>query len=173
LSDPIRDLARLLDSAEISYALIGGHAVNVWVEPRFTADIDITIEAGVGQSERVKELLQGAGFEQDFVEGEEHTSGPDFIRFVSSDGRQVLELQAAKTDLQASLLERARPSEDGVRVATAEDLIVLKLIANRPKDRIDLLSLCQLPGLDWGYVEHWAERWEVSAVLERVRGELA
>jgi hypothetical protein len=29
LSDPIRDLARLLDSAEISYALIGGHAVNV------------------------------------------------------------------------------------------------------------------------------------------------
>jgi hypothetical protein len=36
---------------------------------------------------------------------------------------------------------------------TPEDLIVMKLIAHRPKDRIDLLGLVALPGLDWSYVE--------------------
>ena len=170
MSDPIRAIAQLLHSAGIGYALIGGHAVNVWVEPRFTADIDVTIEAGVAQMQRVLEVLRDAGFEQEFVEGEGLASGPDFVRFVSSEGTQILELQAAKTDLQDSLLQRARPTEDGVRVATAEDLIVLKLIADRPKDRIDLIALCQLPNLDWDYVERWATRWDVTSALERIRG---
>lgn len=49
MDDPLGALAGILEEAGIEYALIGGHAVNAWVEPRFTADIDLTIEAGVAQ----------------------------------------------------------------------------------------------------------------------------
>jgi hypothetical protein len=34
-----------------------------------------------------------------------------------------------------------------------EDLVVLKLIAHRPKDLIDLRNLLALPDLDWSYIE--------------------
>lgn len=38
-------LARVADlfaRAEVAYAVIGAHGVNAWLEPRFTADIDVT-----------------------------------------------------------------------------------------------------------------------------------
>ena len=60
-------------------------------------------------------------------------------------------------------------TESGARVATKEDLIVLKLIADRPKDRIDLEGLCALDGNDWSYVERWAREWDVLGRLERFR----
>ena len=49
---------------------------------------------------------------------------------------------------------------------------MLKLIANRPKDRIDLLGLVQLDGLDWAYVERWAVAWDVADRLRALRGDL-
>jgi hypothetical protein len=55
------------------------------------------------------------------------------------------------------------------RVATPEDLIVLKLIADRPKDRQDLLGLVALPDLDWAYVARWAAEWDVAERLAALR----
>ena len=39
-------VCRHLDAAGIAYSIIGGHAVNAWLEPRFTADVDVTVAAG-------------------------------------------------------------------------------------------------------------------------------
>lgn len=170
--NPLPFLAGLLDAAGIEYALIGGHAVNTWLEPRFTADVDLTIEAGIEQMDRLTEVLLEAGFDQGILEGADQSSGPDFARFTSSNPRLVLELQAAKTALQESVITRARTTADGLRVATPEDLILLKLIANRPKDRIDLTGLCARPDLDWDYLREWARRWEIEASLEALRCEV-
>ena len=167
--DPLGVLAEMLEEAGSEYALIGGHAVNAWLEPRFTADVDVTIEAGVVQMERLTEVLKRAGFAVALEDGADQASGPDFIRFTSADDRIVLEFQAAKTALQESVIRRAQRDSRGLRVATPEDLIVLKLIANRSKDRIDLIGLCGLPELDWGYVERWAREWEVFDLLDSIR----
>jgi hypothetical protein len=80
-----------------------------------------------------------------------------------------VEIQAAKTALQHDVVCRARTSSEGVRVATPEDLIVLKLIADRPKDRQDLLGLVALPDLDWAHVERWAAEWDVADRLASLR----
>lgn len=61
------------------------------------------------------------------------------------------------------MVDRAIEAGGGIRVATPEDLIVLKLIADRPKDRIDLESLALLPDLDWNRVARWAREWKVSS----------
>ena len=39
-SNALERFAHTLNGAGIDYAIIGGHAVNAWLEPRFTADID-------------------------------------------------------------------------------------------------------------------------------------
>jgi len=79
------------------------------------------------------------------------------VRFSSSDGVLLLEIQSAQTDFQREVVQRAR-DEQGVKVASPEDLIVLKLIANRSKDEVDLRILTALAALDWPYIEHWATR---------------
>jgi hypothetical protein len=163
----VDEVARILSGAGAAYALIGGHAVNAVLEPRFTADIDVTISAEPAAMLRVGGALVSAGFHLEREHGATQPSGPDFVRFVDDDGT-VLELQTAKTALQRSAIARAN-DHDGVRVATPEDLIVFKAIANRPKDQIDLLGLVRLPGLDWTYVDDCARDWGVESVIARVR----
>jgi len=163
-------VASLFEAARVPYAVIGAHAVNAWIEPRLTADIDVTAQISSADLARLQAQLEAARFRLTRVEGMELPSGPDFVRFASDDGTVVVEIQAAKTDLQRAVIARAIRAEDGVRVATAEDLIVLKLIANRPKDQVDLQGLVALPSLDWRYIERWAAEWEVFELLHRLRG---
>lgn len=162
----VDDIATLLTKARVSYALIGGHAVNVLLEPRFTADIDVTISAEPDAFARLRAELLTAGLRVE-REPAAQPSGPDFVRFVDDDGT-VFEVQVAKTALQRSAIARA-VDVGGVRVATPEDLIVFKAIANRPRDQIDLLGLVRLAAIDWAYVDAQARDWGVEAVIERMR----
>jgi len=163
----VDDVARILSGAGAAYALIGGHAVNAVLEPRFTADIDVTIAAEPAALQRVRSALLAAGFRVEREHGATQPSGPDFVRFVDDDGT-VLELQTAKTGLQRSAIARAK-NHGGVCVATPEDLIVFKAIANRPKDQIDLLGLVRVAGIDWAYVDVQARDWGVDAIIARIR----
>ena len=163
---------RLLDAAGVPWALIGGHAVNAWVEPRATADVDVTCAADAVGLERLRVVLDEAGLRPERVHGAEEPSGPDFIRFVSDDRRVVVEIQTAKTQLQRDTLRRAARQGDA-RVATPEDLLVMKLIAFRTKDQADLIALVGLPGLDWPYVEGHALDWGVLERLAHLRAALS
>ena len=168
MTNPIADVAALLEASGVPYAIIGAHAVNVWLEPRFTADIDVTVQAGAPELEQLKTVLTARGFSVAREHGADLPSGPDFVRFTSPDSTIVVEVQAAKTDFQREVIRRS-VIERGARVATPEDLIVLKLIAGRAKDEVDLVGLVRLPAVDWPYVEHWASEWGVVDRLARVR----
>jgi len=121
---------------------------------------------------RLRRGLLAAGFHVAREHGAALPSGPDFVRFVAPDGELLLEVQAAKTALQREVVQRAVATASGLRVATIEDLIVLKLIADRPKDQGDLDGLSRLPGIDWRYVERCAQEWSVEQRLRRLRSEL-
>jgi len=165
VDDPLPYLARLLASIGAEYAVIGAHAVNCWLEPRLTQDIDVTLAADRAQFESLRARLSSEGFRVAREHGTEAPSGPDFVRFVSADGEIVIEAQAAKTEFQREVIRRAVRTAEGLRVATVEDLIVLKLIADRTKDQADLEGLIGLGTLDWAYVEKWATTW---GVLDRL-----
>jgi hypothetical protein len=169
MDDPLPYLAGLLESLGTEYVVIGAHAVNCWLEPRLTGDIDVTIAADREQLEALRARLLGEGFRVAREYGAEAPSGPDFIRFVSADGEIVIEVQAAKTEFQREVVRRAVSTPEKLRVATVEDLIVLKLIADRAKDQADLEGLLGLGALDWTYVEKWATTWGVLDRLHRKR----
>lgn len=166
---PLAWLATVLGELRLPYAVIGAHAVNAWVEPRFTADIDVTIELTAETAGALARELERAGFSRARAHGDGAPSGPDFVRYVSTTASLTVEFQGAKTPFQREVVRRARTAADGARIATPEDLIVLKLIADRPKDQVDLLGLTALPGLDWSYVERWAREWEVEDRLRALR----
>jgi hypothetical protein len=168
LNEPLLDIAALFARSSVGYAVIGGHAVNVWLEPRFTASIDVTVVATPDELARLLAVLQSAGYHVERQLGAEQPSGPDFIRLRSNTG-SVLEIQPAKTELQRELVRRAQRQSGSVVTATVEDLLILKLIAWRSKDRIDLEGLARLDGVDWAYVRRWCDSWEIGDRLSALR----
>lgn len=168
-------LGKILDSAGLKAALIGGHAVNFWERPRFTDDFDFTVAADGSAVAAVVSALLASGFRITRNQAEKAPSGPDFVQLKNAETGDVVEFQTAKTEYQNLVIERAvkiEPSQP-FAVATREDLIVLKLIANRPVDQQDVLRLGRFAGLDWDYVAEWAAIWSVTDKLARLRELLA
>lgn len=61
LPDALLLLADILEEHDLAAALIGGQAVNAWAEPRFTADINVTIAADAAGIAAVRQALLGHG----------------------------------------------------------------------------------------------------------------
>ncbi len=166
--DAIASLKRLLVKTDLPYVFIGAYAVNVYVEPRYTADLDLVVQATEDDVEALKDVLLANAFSIQFEQTIDKASVPDVIRFKSDETALVIDVQISKTDYQREVIDRAT-EVDGLRIATAEDLIIMKLIANRAKDRIDLEGLIVLPDIDWQYVQKWASMWDVADRLATLR----
>ena len=150
--------------------LIGGMAFNYWCEPRYTADLDFVVAADSDVVGNLVSELNARGYDASRIQGAGQPSGIDFVRLTDPSGRKVVEFQTAKTDYQVLLIERgiAPDAAVPVRIATPEDLIVLKLIAGRSKDFPDALALAQIDNLDWPYIGHWSATWQVEDRLQRL-----
>jgi hypothetical protein len=171
----LRRLSTIFEDAGLRVALIGGHAVNFWGRPRFTDDVDFTVSADAEAIRIVRAELEATGFLVTRNQDSGESSGPDFVQFKRRETGDIVELQIAKTPYQELVLKRAVLLDDTqpLPVATVEDLIILKLIANRSIDHEDVIRLGATPNLDWQYVEEWCAIWEVSERLEHLRDLLA
>ncbi len=183
MSNALTDvLSALVDSAGAhgSLALIGAVARNAWAPPRATTDIDVAIAASSEVIESVQHALLALGYER----VRSHRADPEdtladlvVLRAPAGSLRQV-DLLVAKTAFESEVLRRAVPIEIGgvrVPVATPEDLIVYKLIADRARDREDIVAILRTQGragreIDWGHVERWARFWNVVDRLAALRG---
>lgn len=160
-------LGSLIVAAGLRVALIGGHAVNVWHVPRLTEDYDFVVLADRAGIEALVTGLVREGFAIIRNQDGGDSSGPDFMRLQHPDTGLAVDMLVAKTPLQDRLLERAQPSAKlPFPVATPEDLILLKVIANRSHDQMDALNLARRANIDWAYIEAEAPTWDIE---DRVR----
>lgn len=179
-TDPSDSTARILGEAAaaiaasgIDAALIGGAAVNVYEDPRFTKDLDLTVDADRYKISQLVESLVSFGFAVTRNQDGNEPSGPDFVQLRRSSTGDMIDLIVAKTEFQEMVIGRAsRVVGQVLPVSTVEDLLVLKLIANRPVDQRDAFLLARDHAIDWPYVERWAATWEVSERLSALRESL-
>lgn len=162
-------VTRVLRSHQIlDFAFTGGVAVGVWAAPRQTKDVDL---CGSLPREEVDRLLARR---DDIRSGPEEL--PDIVRFRVDDWD--VDLFVSKGPYDRECLSRAIAVEiDGVRVrvVTAEDLLIHKMIKLRHDRRRLLQDLADIravvdaqgEGLDWEYVRRWASA-EESVWLEEV-----
>ncbi|HMO53635.1 MAG TPA: nucleotidyl transferase AbiEii/AbiGii toxin family protein [Tepidiformaceae bacterium] len=173
LEEVAKALGALLRDADLDAALIGGHAVNFWDRPRFTEDFDFTVAADPPAIRRLVEALHAEGWTIVREQDGGGASGPDFLRLTNQVTGDFIDIQAAKTQYQDLVIQRAyRGPNAPFPVATPEDLIVLKLLAWRTVDQQDVLRLAA-GEIDWDYVTHWCEVWQLSEKLGWLRRMIA
>jgi len=147
-------VAALIDLAERTgtrLALIGGLARDIWAPPRVTLDVDAIVEAS-----RFETLLARAG-EVGLVAHDEENRGlrAAFLARLRLPERRTgsvrIDLLEAAHPYYERILDRSVVAEFGgrsIRVAVAEDIILLKLLADRPKDRQDIRDILEARGSD-------------------------
>jgi predicted nucleotidyltransferase len=160
------------------FAVIGAVARNAWAPPRATTDLDLAVLGDEQLLDRIGAALVALGYQ---VVREQRADPadtlPDMRVFRREDAelRQV-DLLVAKTDFESEVLRRAEPIAIGsteVPVASPEDLIVYKLLADRSRDREDIRAITRTLDragrrLDWEYVERWSRFWGIEERLRRL-----
>ncbi|MBI4603383.1 MAG: hypothetical protein HY721_15635 [Planctomycetes bacterium] len=164
LVDSVLALQSRLERAGIPSMVVGGLAVGVWGEPRLTRDVDVKV---LRRREDAARLLQALGpdykpLAQDAKASLEQVG----FAFLRDPLGTRIDILLAETSFDESALARAvlRELEPGkaARVCSAEDLVIYKLISDRPRDRADAESVVRRAagGLDDAYVERWLRELE-------------
>jgi hypothetical protein len=158
LRNTLADAAAFLTAHSIPFAVIGGIAASIRGEPRLTADVDAVIEVEV---EGALRLLAAAGpsapFEPLFPDAAEVVKTALILPLRHRRTRIRVDLALGLTGFERRLIQRASREDLGgfqVPVATAEDLLLMKVLAGRPRDLEDAKNIVSRrgSGLDWPYV---------------------
>jgi hypothetical protein len=138
------------------FALVGGLAVSIRGEVRFTRDVDLAITvSGDAQVEALVRSLGESGYRVVALVEHEARKRLATVRLRAPSGI-IIDLLAASSGIEAEVVERAAPvvieGAGSIPVARAEELLALKTLSMtdaRPQDRMDARALLAVnPGLD-------------------------
>lgn len=150
-----------LQEHQIRYCLIGGMAAGYWGEPRFTRDMDFTVVSQSGDLKPIHQQLRQDGFKVEMKgQSQLQVKGKGHLHFQA-------DFILVETDYQDWVVQRAIKIpmfEIEVPICSAEDLIILKMIANRRQDLLDIENVLKNHGkeLDWKYMEKWLSIWQLQ-----------
>ena len=172
LTEPLFHFLDLLEKHQIPYALIGGLAIAVIGRERFTKDVDFTIAIDENKAKMLESHFKNdPSYKVHLISFVSSSKIPDMFRIFWKD--VPVDLLVANCDFQVELVERAfseTVSGRTIKIATPEDMIVLKLIADRPRDREDIEVLRKrYDQLDWNYIEIWCHIWEIEDRLKALK----
>jgi hypothetical protein len=129
---------------ELEVALIGGLAVSLRVEPRFTRDIDIAVAVpGDEQAEAIIRGFRAAGYSLRNSYENETTDRLAAVRLVPPRGEEagIVDFFFSYTGIEDVVVAAAEPLEvsGGYRfpIATLGHLLALKVLGGRPTDLQD------------------------------------
>lgn len=156
LDELMRFAGLFFEKEAIDYFILGATAMNFWVPPRNTVDLDVVVCVDRGKRRSLLEKLKKQKFPirkdliRKFLEG----------RLVKIPlGDTELDLKLCKTRHEQGALARAKffVAEDyRLRIAVPEDLILFKLQYWRRQDQADIERMLKgRADLDIAYIESW------------------
>ncbi len=171
------ELEAFLVEQSWKYCFIGGIALQRWGQPRLTNDVDLTILTGFGNEAAYIDALL-ARYRVRIPNGREFALKHRTLLLQSPD---EIPIDAALGGIPFEELAVSRATRHeflpGLSLLTcsAEDLVVLKSFANRPRDWADVETIIirQQARLDWKYVfdqlEPLSQVKDAPEILDRLR----
>jgi nucleotidyltransferase AbiEii toxin of type IV toxin-antitoxin system len=159
LTQTLTDLSCFFEGRSWKYCLIGALAANRWGRPRFTGDVDITVLARIGDEEAIVDALLAAFRSRlDLSDARQFALDNRVLLLISQSGIDI-DIALGALAFEEHMLDRAIPYDvlPGIRlpVATAEDVVIMKTVAGRPQDWLDIEGVLakQRNKLDWKHID--------------------
>jgi hypothetical protein len=165
----VRQLAVVFGRRAVSHALVGGLAVGFRGRPRATKDADFILHVPALSFPGLLEDLIAEGFEIDLMDVVRRWPVDKFTVFFR--GRVRIDWMQPILPLYASVLRTAEEKPwhgSHIRIATAEGLILTKMISFRPQGKVDVetLLIANRDAIDLDFVRR---EWETVAEGEEAR----
>lgn len=157
LAELLTDLGRALALLGVRWYLFGAQAAILYGVARLTADVDVTVDLASRQTTELAATLTAAGFELRMPEAEAFAERTRVLPFVHQRTRIPVDIVLAGPGLEELFFSHVRERRIGelrVPVASAEDVVTMKILAGRSKDLDDVVAIARAHGgaLDVEYV---------------------
>jgi len=161
-----------LNKNKIPYMIIGGQAVLLYGEPRFTRDIDITLGVDVDSFQDILSITEKLGLKPAADDPEKFAAKTNVFPVIDGKSGIRIDFIFSFSAYEREALKRAKHvAVSGVKVKyiSAEDLIIHKLIAGRPRDIEDVKNvLARKKRLDIKYIRKWLRSFDDSLSMKHM-----
>ena len=164
----LRDLSDALDSKGIDWAVTGAVAANSYRDQiRTTNDLDVMLALAGKDISDVQDALHQRGWATIAV-------AEDVLLRVEHPNAGRVDVMVSGTDYETGAIARSHHvdhDEDlGFRMLAVEDVVILKLIADRTQDAADVESIIVAqPDFDREYMVRWFEEFGALDLAGRFR----
>lgn len=138
-----RDLFAALSAQGADFLVVGGHAVMLYTEPRYTKDLDVWVRPTSENAERVFRALADFGAPLENVKVEDFAAPGTIFQIGVAPNRVDILTSLEGIEFEQAWAARTKSTYGGVPIGvlSAEDLIVNKRAVARPQDLLDVDAL--------------------------------
>ncbi len=139
----LREFIALLNSHDVDYLIVGGHAVAYHGYPRYTGDIDFFIRATEVNAQRMMAVLEAFGFADVGIAAADFTTEGRVIQLGLPPNRIDLVTGISGVSFGEAWTSRVHATLDGIPVPLIgkEALLKNKRSAGRAKDLADIEAI--------------------------------
>lgn len=181
-AEVLESLRAAFEGLDLDWYVFGAQAALVHGAARMTADVDVTVFPGDHSTEALIKVIEEAGFELSGVDADfvRETHVVPLVHIATGVNADVVIAGPGIEELFCSRAAFADLGGATVPVASAEDVIAMKILSGRPKDRDDVMAIiaAQGPNLNERRIRETLEllekaldRSDLLAELERARAE--
>ena len=158
--DPLEALDRLLSHFGHRGVVIGGIAVGLLSQTRFTEDLDAMILLSMDDIPSFLAMAEKEGIVPRIDQAEDFAKRSRVLLLRHERSQTSIDISLGVLPFEEEVIRRSisHTIDDTltIRLPTPEDLIIMKAIAHRPKDLLDIQGIIQSnPGLDQKRIQDW------------------
>ncbi len=166
LQPPLIAVQKLLDRFGNQGVIIGGVAASVLGTPRLTADVDAVLLLSISRLPELLEVAATLGLAPRMVDAEQFARRNRVVLLRHVESGINVDVSLGMLPFEEEVVARSSVYQIGdieLRLPTPEDLIVLKAVAHRPKDLLDITEILKShPDLDRARIERWVREFAVA-----------
>ncbi len=174
---PLEALQRVFDHFGGRGIVIGGIAATLMGMPRLTVDIDAVLLLSIQELPELLQVAKEQGLEPRIDSADDFARRHRVLLLSHVPTGIPIDISLGMLPFEKEAVERSvKRTVEGVtfQVPTPEDLIILKAVAHRPKDLMDIQAIIENQhDLDRARIEYWVKEFAQTMELPEIWEDIA